>query len=151
MKVKEIMKSPVISVTTDNTIGEAVHLLEKHDINGAVVLKGGRLVGMITRADIFRSILPSYADIYENDRYLKDHECIEGRIERASKIKVGEIMSTGIISTEPDTPLVKAGAIMLLKKIKQMPVTKGEELLGIVTITDVSRTIMEKCAGAVAV
>lgn len=150
MKVREIMKSPVISVTKDNTIKEAVNLLEKNDINGAAVLDRGRLVGMITRADIFRSILPSYTDICEDERYLKDHEFIEERIERVSSMKVAGIMSTAVVSVGPDTPIIKAGSIMLLNKIKQMPVTSGDEPLGIVTLTDISRNILERCGSRVA-
>jgi acetoin utilization protein AcuB len=72
MKVKEIMKHPVITVNKDATIKECGLLLKEHGINGVPVMDGARVVGVITRTDIFKSVLPRYSDLYEEERYLTD-------------------------------------------------------------------------------
>ena len=60
MMVKEIMKSPVVTINEDATIKDCGELLEKHHINGMPVVDDGRVIGVITRADIFKSILPRH-------------------------------------------------------------------------------------------
>jgi len=143
MKVKEIMKSPVVTVNKDVTLKECGALLEKHAINGAPVVDDGHVVGVITKADIFRSILPRYPDIFKDERHFMAVEYIEERIRKVMKIKVGELMGSPAMTLDQETAIVKAGSIMVLRKIKQMPVMKGDNLAGIVTLTDIFRKLME--------
>ena len=144
MKVKEIMKSPVITVGKDATLKECGDLLEKHGINGAPVVDDDHVVGLITRADIFRSILPRYPEIFKDERHLADFEYMEERIKKVTKIEVSELMGSPAMTLDQETPIVKAGSIMTLRKIKQMPVMKDDKLVGIITLTDVFRNLMEK-------
>jgi len=144
MKVKEIMKSPVITVNKDATIKECGDVLEKHGINGAPVVDDDHVVGLITRADIFRSILPRYPEIFKDERHLMDFEYMEERIKKVTKIEVSELMGSPAMTLDQETAIVKAGSIMTLRKIKQMPVMKDDKLVGIITLTDVFRNLMEK-------
>lgn len=145
MKVKEIMKTEVLTVKRHQTIKDCGDFLEKHDINGAPVMDGSRVVGMITRTDVFRSILPSMPEVMcEEDRYFKDPECIEERIERALEMPLSEVMSTPVTSVEEDMPIIKAGSKMILRRVKQLPVMRAEKLVGIVTLTDICRTLMAR-------
>lgn len=144
MKAKEIMKSPVITTSQDATIKECGDLLEKHDVNGVPVMDNGRIVGVITRDDIFRSILPRYPEIFEEERYLTDFNYIEERISKIRELKVRDLMGTPAMTLDSDTPLVKAGSIMVLRKIKQMPVLEGGKLVGIITLTDICRNLCER-------
>jgi CBS domain-containing protein len=144
MKVKEVMKKSVITVSKDTTIKECGDLLEKHDINGVPVTDNGRVVGVITRADIFKSILPRYPEIFEEERYLMDFEYIEERIDRISKLRVHDLMGTPAMTLDQDTPLVKAGSIMVLRKVKQMPVMDKDKLVGIISLTDICRNLLSR-------
>ncbi len=56
-KVRQIMKSPVISVGQDDPIEKAARLMMRHHIGSLVVLSGGKLAGIITESDIFRSLV----------------------------------------------------------------------------------------------
>jgi CBS domain-containing protein len=143
MKVKEIMKSPVVTVNKDATIKECADLLEKHGINGAPVVDDGQVVGVITKADIFKSILPRYPDIFQDERHLMAVDYIEARINKVIKIKVSELMGSPAMTLDHESAVVKAGSIMVLRRIKQMPVMKGEKLAGIVTLTDIFRKLIE--------
>ena len=58
IKVKAIMNKKPVTVSEDHTIEEAAALLFVHDISGAPVLnQSGKIVGIITKNDIFRSII----------------------------------------------------------------------------------------------
>jgi CBS domain-containing protein len=144
MKVKEIMKSPVITVNKDITVKECGDLLQEHGINGAPVVDDEHVVGLITRADIFRSILPRYPDIFKDERHLVDFEYMEERIKKVTRIEVSELMGSPAMTLDQETPIVKAGSIMILRKIKQMPVVKDDKLVGIISLEDVFRYLMEK-------
>jgi len=55
------------------------------------------------------------------------------------RIKVEEVMSTPLISVEPDAQVGDASSLMFQKNIKKMPIIKKGELLGLVTLTDILR------------
>ena len=138
------MKGPVITVNKDATIKECGDLLQKHGINGAPVVDDEHVVGLITRADIFRSVLPRYPEIFKDETHLVDFEYIEKRIKKVTRIEVSELMGSPAMTLDQETPIVKAGSIMILRKIKQMPVVKDDKLVGIVTLENVFSYLMEK-------
>ncbi len=144
MKIKEVMKSPAITINKNASIRECGDLLERHDINGMPVMDNGRVVGVITRADIFRSILPRYPDIFEEERYLMDFEYIEERIDKISKTNVMDLAGTPAMTLDQDTPVIKAGSIMVLRRVKQMPVMDKDKLVGIITLTDICRNLVSR-------
>ena len=143
MRVKEIMKSPVITVNKDATVKECGDLLEKHGINGAPVVDGEHVVGLITRTDIFKSVLPRYPEIFKDESHLIDFHYIEERIKKVTKIEVSELMGSPAMTLDQETPVVKAGSIMVLRKIKQMPVMKDDKIVGIVALEDIVKYLME--------
>lgn len=58
MEVRGIMKSPVISVTPEETIGKALEIMHRENINGMPVLdKNGNLVGIVVRSDIYKFLI----------------------------------------------------------------------------------------------
>ncbi len=146
MKVNEIMHRNVVTVTPEMSLKACGDLLEEHEINGVPVLEDGRLVGVITSDDIFKSILPRYPEIFEDEKYLMDFEYIEERIHKVTKMKVGDLMSSPAVSVDEETPICKAGSIMILRRIKQLPIVRGDELVGILTLADICKTLMHKVA-----
>lgn len=144
MKVKEIMKHPVFTVRQDDTIKTCGELMEEHNINGAPVVDNDRVVGFITRHDIFKAILPRYPDLYEDEKLLMSFEYIEERIHKVKKVKVRELMGSPAVTIDHETPLCKAGSILILRKIKQVPVMGNDQLVGIVTLSDICGNLMER-------
>jgi CBS-domain-containing membrane protein len=144
MRVAEIMQKDVFTISKDASIKECGDLLEKHDVNGMPAVDGDQVVGIVTRADIFKAILPKYSDIYINERYLMDFECIEDRIHKIKELKVKDLMAPNPLTLDQDTPLVKAGSLMILRGIKQMPVVENGKLLGIITLTDICRNFLKR-------
>ena len=55
-RVADVMTHPVISVSPDSDISEVAMLLEKHRIKRVPVVDGGRLVGLVSRADLLRAL-----------------------------------------------------------------------------------------------
>ncbi|HEY7610194.1 MAG TPA: CBS domain-containing protein [Alphaproteobacteria bacterium] len=55
-KVSEVMSADAVAVGEDTPLDEAVRLMERHRIKRLPVLKGQRVVGMLTRADLLRAL-----------------------------------------------------------------------------------------------
>ena len=133
MLVKERMSHPVITVRQDVPIQEAHRLMkEEHVRRFPVVDKRGRLIGIVTETDILEAC-PSDAtslSIWEANYLL-------------SKITVGEIMTQDVITISPDTPIEEAARIMADNKIGGLPVVRDNEVVGIITETDLFKVFLE--------
>jgi CBS domain-containing protein len=170
MKTAEIMTKQVYTIGPEQTLKDCAHILKEHHVNGLVVLNGETIVGVITKADIFKAILlnglvvldggmvagvistaeiskailPGYPDVIDGERRMASFERIEERAHQLDNLKVRAIMGTPPITITSDTPIVKAGSLMIIKGIKQLPVVDNGRLSGIVTLTDIINYIMEK-------
>lgn len=110
----EIMSTPVVTVTPDTTIQQAVVLLEKGRISGLpVVDQDDRLLGMLTEFDLLRAI-----------RNL----ALQGL--------VGDFMSTDIVTVDESASLTYLTDLMLEKRIRRVPVLSEGRVVGVVSRRD---------------
>ena len=144
MKVADIMTTKVCTIEPDNTLKGCVEVLNKCQANGLVVVEKDKVVGVITKADIFRAILPRYPDIIEEERYVSDLEYVEERAQKLFEMQVKDIMGAPPITVNSNMPIVKAGSTMILRRVKQVPVVDKGKLVGIVTLTDVINNLIKK-------
>jgi CBS domain-containing protein len=147
MKISEIMSKNVYTTTPEATLKESLDLLVKERLNGLVVVEGGKVVGVVTKADIFRAILPTQCDICEDEQLMKDPEYVEERIFKFLGTTVDKIMGTPPVTTPSNVPIVKAGSILVLRRIKQIPVVDDGALVGIVTLSDIISALRKKSEG----
>lgn len=144
MKIADIMTKRVYTSTPDKTLRECIQILKQRDVNGLVVLDGSTPVGIITKADLFKALLPSYADIMENEHNIASFEYIEERAYKLYDIKVSDFASKCLITIDSSMPIIKAGSLMIRQKVKQLPVVDNGRLAGIVTLTDIINYIGDK-------
>lgn len=133
MLVGNRMSHPVIIVHADTPIQEAVDLMRKEHVRRfPVVDERGKLIGIVSESDLLNAS-PSDAtslNVWEIN-YLM------------SKITVGKVMSSKVITVTEDTPLEEAARIMADNKIGGLPVMRGDELVGIITETNLFRIFLE--------
>jgi CBS domain-containing protein len=144
MKTADIMTKQVHTIGPDQTLKECAEILRKHHVNGLVVVEGGAVKGVITKADIIKAVLPSYSDIMEDALQIASFEYVEERAHKLYDLAVRDLMGTPPITITGDTPVMKAGSLMILRRIKQLPVVDSGRLSGIITLTDVINYITEK-------
>jgi len=144
MKVSEIMTKKVYTISPDSTLKECAEALNKYSINGLVVVEKEKVVGVITRSDIFKAILPRYPDIIEEERYVSDLEYVEERANKLFEMEVKDIMGAPPITVNSDMPIVKAGSTMILRRVKQVPVVDKGKLVGVITLTDIINNLLKK-------
>jgi CBS domain-containing protein len=132
MRVRDVMSSPVVSVTPEATVKEAAELLVERGFNALPVVDADELVGIVTEADLVplesrpdpRShILPLPADSASVPR------------------TVAEVMTREVITLRPQEDAAGAAHLMLRRSLRSIPVTAKGRLVGIVTRRDLLRVL----------
>ena len=123
VKVRDLMIRKVITVDSDYTVKHTANIMKRCGIGCVVVLEKERVVGILTERDILKRIVAVARD--------------------PEKTFVREIMSRPVIVVGPDVALEYAVTLMFKHKVKKLPVMKSrcgkEELVGLVTLTDIAR------------
>jgi len=132
MLVGERMSHPVIAISPDMPIVEALNLMKREHIRRAPVVKDGHLVGIVSDKDLLNAS-PSPVtslSVWEMNYLL-------------SKITVKEVMTKKVISVQEHTPIEEAARIMVDNKIGGLPVLRDQEIVGIITETDLFKIFLE--------
>lgn len=144
MKVSDIMHRSVITITEDMPLKEAGRLIFSLGIAGIPVVRGKKLIGIITEQDILSRMHPTMQELIEDYAHAKDFESMIRNMHGLLEVSVGKIMNPRVTSVTPDTPLMKAHSIMLLEKFSRLPIVNDKgELVGIISQGDVFRTIIK--------
>lgn len=145
MKVKDVLESDVITVPHEATHLEAAKILYTEKISSAPVVDGKkRIIGMISEKDLFKALYPSYKSFIENPQYFLDYEAREGNFDETKASNVKQFMTKNVISVTTETPILRAGAIMLAKGIHTLPVVTDGSLVGVVTRDDIYQAILKR-------
>ena len=113
------MAKNVKTVRTDDSAHDAVVKMNKFDVGSVIVINSNRPVGIITSKNILNRI-------------------VEPRLD-AGTVRAKDIMSSPLITIEPDTALEDAAKIMAKKRIKKLVVMEKEKILGILSTSDIVR------------
>ena len=135
MRAHQIMTRSVITVTPETTIVDAAKTMLRRHISGLpVVDTAGKLVGIVSEGDfIHRGEIGTKR---EHGRFLT---FILGPVRAAADYvhehgrKVAEIMTPEPLTINEDTPLEEIVQLMERRKVKRLPVTRGDKVIGIVS------------------
>jgi CBS domain-containing protein len=145
--VKDVMTTPVTTLTPDMPVKVATALLAEKNVSGAPVLDGDKIVGIFSEADILRSlkttkknlrmVFPSISSIgIAFQEELVQRELLEAYEEIGSR-PVSEVMSTDIHTVDAERTVKDAVLAMVLNDVNRLPVVSKGILVGIVTRGDV--------------
>jgi acetoin utilization protein AcuB len=132
MLVGNRMSRPVISLAPDMPIMDALTMMKREHIRRAPVIKDGRMVGFVSVTDLLNAS-PSAAtslSVWELN-YLM------------SKITIKDVMTKNVLTVKEETPIEEAARIMADNKIGGLPVVRGDEVVGIITETDLFKVFLE--------
>lgn len=145
MIVREIMKTEIITIPYGTPYREVAKILLEKRVSGApVVDERGQLVGVVSEKDLFKAIYPSYNDFYSAPSNFIDFDKLEQEAHQTSEKRVEDFMSPRLITTTPETPILKVGAIMVATGIHRVPVLENGKLIGMVSRGDVYRAILRE-------
>ncbi|WP_321422692.1 CBS domain-containing protein [uncultured Methanobacterium sp.] len=143
-KVSDLMTSEVITVNENHSIGHVISVMEDDKIGKVIVMRDNEPVGIITSANIsFANVEdPETGVSVEKIAFLRNIDGQEKRnVREVSMVTAGDIMTNHLIKIEQDEDAASAAEIMAKKEVSGMPVVNGNELVGIITKTDIIRGI----------
>jgi CBS domain-containing protein len=124
--VAELLKSrparPMVSVSPEDTVLDAIKVLAREDIGAAVVMAGDRMAGIFSERDYTRKIV------------------LKGRSSDTTRVE--EIMTANVVCVSPRAKTRDCMALMSEKNIRHLPVVEEGRVVGMVSIRDIVSDII---------
>ena len=125
--VRQVLQSKghdIWSIGPELSVYDAIAMMAQQEVGALVVLDGETLVGVVSERDYARKVV------------------LQGRSSRDTKIK--DIMTTRVAFARPDQSVEECMAMMTDKRIRHLPIMDGDKLLGVISIGDLVKSIIEE-------
>jgi len=124
--VKDILQekgTQVYAISPDAKVYEALQLMADKNVGALMVMEGDRAVGLISERDYARKIV------------------LKGKFSK--DVPVHEIMTADIVRIGPDRDVENCMELMTDKRVRHLPVFENDRLIGIISIGDIVKAIIE--------
>jgi CBS domain-containing protein len=119
--VRHAMTESPQTAKPDMTAADAAGLMRQLDVGVVPVAEDGKLIGLVTDRDLVIRVLAERKE--------------------PSSVQLAEILTKSPVTISPDQKLAEAMDLMAEHKIRRLPVLKGEELVGIISLGDAAVAI----------
>jgi len=126
-RVRDIMQEKVVTISAGDRLSTVEDIMTLGRVRHIPVVRGGRLVGVVSERDLLRASLSNLAQSSDENRAFLD------------VVDIGRAMSSPPITVGPDATVEEAALVMADAKIGCLPVVDEGELVGLVTETDLLR------------
>ena len=132
--VSTIMATNIVKLNLKDELSKAESLFKKHKIRHIPVVNGNKIIGMLSMSDLLRiSFVDSaFEDEDEIDTVVYD------------MFDISQVMTKNIVTITSDTTIREAAEILASKEFHALPVLKDDDLIGIVTTTDLIKYLLEQ-------
>jgi len=113
----------VETVTPETSVYDALQKMSNRGVGALVVIEGGEIRGLFSERDYARKIV------------------LQGRASKSTPVQ--EVMTRRVITVEPQQTVEACMVLMTEKRIRHLPVVENGRLIGIVSIGDVLKAIIE--------
>lgn len=114
--VKRIMTKQIVQVKVGTTVQEAAQLMKEKSIGSLLIRKEHEILGIVTEMDIVQKVVANGSD--------------------ASATRVENVMSSPLLTIEPEKSVVDANDLMDQHRVRHLGVTEGDQIVGIVSVRD---------------
>lgn len=121
MKAKDVMVKEVVKVNSCTIVDNAVKMMNKNNIGCLIIEDDGQARGIVTQRDLLEKVLEKAKD--------------------PRKLAVSDIMTKKLVVGNPDMEIHEAARLMFKRKIKKLPIVENGKLIGLITLTNIARTV----------
>lgn len=114
----------VYSLSAGASVLDAIRMMAEHHIGSVMVMENGRLQGIVTERDYARKVI------------------LLGR--SSSETPLSDIMSSPVLTVKPTDTVTHCMTLMTDRKIRHLPVLDGDDLLGLISIGDLVKAVIEQ-------
>ena len=143
-KVAELMSKDVITVNENHSIAHVIGVMEENKISKVVVIRDNQPVGIITPENISFATVddPEMGVTVEKIYFIRNANGKDKKNFRLiSMFTAGDIMKNDLTVIGQDEDATKAAALMLKENLNGLSVVEDDEIVGIITKTDLIRGI----------
>lgn len=123
-KILERKGHLIFSISPDTSVYRALEIMVEKNVSALLVTESDKLVGIFSEKDYARKVI------------------LKGKASKQTKI--GEVMSDSITFVTPENTIDHCMQLMITKYIRHLPVVSEEKLIGIISIGDVVKHIIEE-------
>ena len=116
--VRHAMTEAPTTIRPDMSAADAAGMMRSEDVGVIPVVEDGKLRGLVTDRDLVVRVMADRRD--------------------PTDVPVADVMTTSTVTATPDTRLSEARALMERHKVRRLPVVKGDEIVGILSLGDVA-------------
>ncbi len=120
----------IFSISPNQTVFEAIQMLDQKNIGALLVMEDDKLVGMFSERDYTRKIT------------------LHGK--RSRETKISEVMSTDVKLTHPSECVDACLRLMTDKRIRHLPVMENDKVIGLISIGDLVKHVIASQSAAIA-
>ncbi len=129
-RVRDIMTRKMVTISESDTLSTVEDIMTLGHVRHMPVVKGGRLIGVVSERDLLRASLSNLSEFGTEARRAFLHV-----------VEIARVMSTPAVTISPESTVEEAARVMEERKIGCLPVVDEEDLIGLVTETDVLRYV----------
>lgn len=133
MPISEIMTTNVITLNVSDTLEKAEKLFKKHTIRHIPVVEGKNILGMLSYSDLLRI---SFADVSDDESH------VDNFVYDVFSIK--QVMAKNMYMVPPYATIKEVAKMLAKKEFHALPIVEDNELVGIVTTTDLINFLVEE-------
>ena len=112
----------IFSIAPGAAVLEAVRLMAERHVGALLVMEGETLSGIVSERDYARKVI------------------LMGR--SSADTPVRDIMTSAVITVQPETPVEKCMQIMTERRVRHLPVTEGGRVVGMISIGDLVKAVI---------
>jgi CBS domain-containing protein len=116
-------RGKIYSVEPDTIVFHAIEIMAEKNIGGLLITENGKLVGIFTERDYARKLI------------------LKGKSSKDTQI--GELMTKNPFTVTPESSIEECMEMMSNRRIRHLPVVDSDGLVGVISISDVVRFIIE--------
>jgi CBS domain-containing protein len=121
LRAKDVMVKDIVKVGSCALVDNAVKVMNKNNIGCLIIEDNGETRGIVTQRDLLKKVLEKARD--------------------PRKLVVSDIMTKKLIVGSPDMEIHEAARLMFQKKIKKLPIVENGKLVGLITLSNIARTV----------
>jgi acetoin utilization protein AcuB len=131
------MSDTVLTVKPLEPITRARQIMVENRVNQLPVMKNKRIVGIVTDRDLRDAFPSAFLSAWTSARSTRKQQTLDPK-----DVTVEMVMTPQVMTLGPDTSLATAAETMRSERIGAIPIVAGENLLGILTRSDILRAFV---------
>jgi CBS domain-containing protein len=145
--VRDIMTPDPVTVAPDVSVTEVAKMMVDQKVGAFPVVKDGKLIGLVTEGDLIMKDIkleyPTYIHLLDGFiMYPPSTTRFEHELKKAVAATAADVMTADPIAIQASASIEDVATLLVDRDVSRLPVLDGDELVGIVTKSDVLRSMV---------